>query len=258
MSQAAAADTRYSSAEWQTRVQLAAVFRLLDHFGMTDVIYTHASARVPGETGTFLINPQDLMFHEVTASSLLKLNLDGEVLDPPGGHLNPAGYTIHSAIHAARHDVACVIHTHTEAGVAVSCLEDGVLPLNQWALQFHDRVARHPYEGIALDLDERERLVADLGERYVLLLDNHGLATLGRTVPEAFKLMHNLERACRAQLQVLASGRGIIPLSPEVCEKTARQYQTSNDALLDKPVESDPEWQALLRLAHQMRPGFDT
>ncbi len=246
---------RYSDAEWRTRVDLAAVFRLLDHYGMTDSIYTHATARVAGEPDCFLINPYDCMFAEVTASNLVKMNLAGELID--GAHVNPAGYTIHSAILGARADVQCVIHTHTEAGVAVSCLEDGLLPLNQWALQFYKRVARHPYEGIALDLDERQRLVASLGRHQVLLLDNHGLATAGRSVAEAFKLIHNLERACRAQLQILACGRAILPLDPAVCEKTARQYQDGMDALLDQPAEQDLEWQALLRLAQRVHHGFD-
>lgn len=246
---------RYSDAEWRTRVDLAAVFRLLDHFGMIDSIYTHATARVPGEPDHFLINPYDCMFAEVTASNLVKMNLDGKLID--GAHVNPAGYTIHSAILGAREDVHCVIHTHTAAGVAVSCLEDGVLPLNQWALQFHNRVARHPYEGIALDLDERKRLVASLGRHQVLLLDNHGVATAGRSIAEAFKLIHNLERACRAQLQILACGRPIIPLDPAVCEKTARQYQDGMDALIDQPPENDLEWQALLRLTRRVHPDFD-
>jgi len=252
-----AAAARYTAAEWETRVNLAALFRLLAHYGLTDVIYTHASARVPGESGTFLINPQHLMFHEVTASSLLKIDMDGNVIDPPGSSVNPAGYTIHSAILGARPDLQCVVHTHTEAGIAVACTRDGLLALNQWSCQFHNRVARHPFEGVALELDERERLAASLGDRNVLVLDSHGLATMGRTVPEAFKLMYNLERSCRAQVMAMSTGRELIELSPEVCEKTARQYADFYDSLIGRPIEEDMEWQALLRLARAEQAGFD-
>jgi ribulose-5-phosphate 4-epimerase/fuculose-1-phosphate aldolase len=260
MSHVAAANAhsaRYVSAEWQTRIHLAAVLRLLSHFGMADGIRTHASARVPEEPDTFLINPNHLMFHEVTASSLIKLSTDGEVLDAPEGQIVLNAHRTHGALYSARSDVNCIIHTHTEAGVAVSCLADGILPFNHWALEFYDRVARHTYEGVTLDHNERQRMVRDLGKFYVLLLNNHGSTTLGRSIPETFKRMHNLEKVCRTQLSILASGSRIIPLRPDVCEKTAHQYAAQHDALLKQPLEADVEWQALIRLAEHHTPGFD-
>ncbi len=260
MSHVAAANAhsaRYVSAEWQTRVHLAAVLRLLSHFGMADGLRTHASARVPEAPDTFLTNPSHLMFHEVTASSLLKFSTGGEVLDAPEGITALNAHITHGALYAARRDANCIIHTHTEAGVAVSCLADGILPFNHWALEFYDRVARHTYEGVTLDRAERQRLIYDLGRHDVLLLNNHGLTTLGRSIPEAFKRMHNLEKVCRTQLSILASGSRIIPLRPDVCEKTAHQYAAQHDALLTQPLQADVEWQALIRLAEQHTPGFD-
>ena len=238
-----------SPAERAVREDLAAAYRLVAHFGMDDGIYTHISARVPGTSGQFLINPYGMLFKDITASSLVKIDLDGQVLEPTDHDVNPAGFTIHSAVHAARHDAACVVHTHTIAGVAVSSLAGGLQPCNQWALQFHDRVAYHEFEGIALDHAERERLVADLGpERRALVLRNHGLVTLGRTVAEAFILMHNLERACKVQLAIQSSGQAVFPVRPEVAELTARQYESGESNRL--AGQSDPdarEWRALLR-----------
>ena len=195
----------------QTRIDLAAAYRLIHRLGLDDSIYTHISARLPGRHDRFLINPYGLRFEEVTASNLVTVDLDGNVIDDPMGlGINPAGFTIHSAIHAARHDAICVLHTHTVAGIAVACQKQGLLPLNQWSLQFTGCLAYHDYEGIALDLDERSRLVADLGDKFVMVLRNHGMLTCGRSVAEAFKLMHNLERSCRAQLAVQSSGAEII------------------------------------------------
>ncbi|KTS30508.1 class II aldolase/adducin family protein, partial [Methylobacterium indicum] len=185
----------------RVRVDLAAAYRLIHRLGLDDSIYTHISARLPGPEHHFLINPYGLRFEEVKAGNLVTVDLDGRVVDDPCGlGINPAGFTIHSAVHAAREDALCVLHTHTVAGVAVSCQEEGLLPLNQWSMQFAGRLAYHDYEGIALDLDERQRLVADLGDKPVMVLRNHGMLTCGRSVAEAFKLMHNLERSCRAQL----------------------------------------------------------
>jgi ribulose-5-phosphate 4-epimerase/fuculose-1-phosphate aldolase len=233
--------SRYSPAEWETRVQLAACYRLVARYRMTDLIYTHISARVPGLKDQFLLNPYGLMFEEVTASNLVKIDLDGRLLEDNGYGVNDAGFTIHSAIHAARHDVACVLHTHTRAGFAVSCQKQGLLPLNQMALQFHGRLAYHDYEGIALDHDERPRLVHSLGGRHAMILRNHGLLTAGRTIPEAFSLMFYLERACEIQIAALAGGGELIFPSPEVCEKTARQHEMD-----DKPL-GDLEWAAHIR-----------
>jgi ribulose-5-phosphate 4-epimerase/fuculose-1-phosphate aldolase len=235
--------TRWSEAEWETRVQLAACYRLVARYRMTDLIYTHISARIPGTEDQFLLNPYGLMFEEITASSLVKIDLDGrQIEDNPYG-VNAAGFTIHSAIHAARHDVFCVLHTHTRAGMAVSCQKQGLLPLNQIALAYYNRLAYHDYEGIALDLDERPRLVADLGDKRSMILRNHGLLTAGRTIPEAFSLMFYLERACEVQVAALAGGSELIIPSPEVCEKTAIQNQMENDA----PC-GDREWEAHIRM----------
>ncbi|MDM0039357.1 class II aldolase/adducin family protein [Variovorax sp. J22G21] len=238
-----------SDAERQVREDLAAAYRLVAYYGMDDSIYTHISARVPGQDGQFLINPFGMLFRDITASSLVKIDLEGRILDDSPHDVNPAGFTIHSAVHAARHDAACVLHTHTVAGVAVSSLAGGLQPCNQWALQFYNRVVYHDFEGIALDDDERERLVADLGPTaQALILRNHGLVTLGRNVSEAFILMLNLERACRVQLAIQSSGVPVYPVPPEVCEKTARQYESGDSTRL--PGTPDPnarEWRALLQ-----------
>jgi ribulose-5-phosphate 4-epimerase/fuculose-1-phosphate aldolase len=236
-------------AEQQVREDLAAAYRLVAHYGMDDSIYTHISARVPGTDDQFLINPFGMLFRDITASSLVKIDLEGRILDDTPHDVNPAGFTIHSAVHSARHDAACVLHTHTLAGVAVSSLACGLQPCNQWALEFHNRVVYHDFEGIALDDDERERLVADLGPTArVMILRNHGLLTLGRNIAEAFILMLNLDRACRVQLAIQASGETIHPVPPEVCEKTARQYESGDSTR--EPGVPDPnmrEWRALLQ-----------
>ncbi|PLP98434.1 class II aldolase [Cupriavidus pauculus] len=249
-----------SSAEQQVREDLAAAYRLVALYGMDDSIYTHISARVPGTHDRFLINPFGTLFRDITASSLVCIDLDGNIISaPPGCDVNPAGFTIHSAVHAARHDAACVLHTHTVAGVAVSSLACGLRPANQWALQFHDRVAYHDFEGIALDLEERERLVADLGpQKRALILRNHGLLTLGRSVAEAFILMHNLERACRVQVAIQSTGQPEYVVPAEIRERTARQYESGDTNRL--PGAPDPyarEWRALLqRLAPQTEASY--
>ncbi|WP_256943359.1 class II aldolase/adducin family protein [Achromobacter xylosoxidans] len=238
-----------SAAEWQTRQDLAACYRLTAHFGMDDSIYTHISARVPGEEGAFLINPYGHLFRDISADSLVKVGMDGTAVAPTPYDVNPAGFTIHSAVHMGRADAGCVLHTHTVAGVAVSSLACGLQPVNQWALQFYNRVAYHEYEGIALDLEERERLVADLGQHKAMILRNHGLLTIGATVAEAFILMLNLDRACRVQLAIQATGQATYPVSPQVSEKTARQYASGDTNRL--PGATDPserEWRALLKL----------
>ena len=235
--------------ERQVRHDLAAAYRLVAHYGMDDSIYTHISARVPGGHHQFLINPYGVLFRDITASSLVKIDLDGNILDDSPHDVNPAGFTIHSAVHAARADAACVLHTHTVAGVAVSSLACGLQPCNQWALQFHDRVAYHDFEGIALEAGERERLVADLGPtKRALILRNHGLLTVGRSVAEAFILMLNLERACRVQIAIQSSGQTVHAVPAEVCEKTAQQYESGESNRL--PGAPDPharEWRAMLQ-----------
>ncbi len=239
-----------SPAERQVREDLAAAYRLVALYGMDDSIYTHISARVPGTEDQFLINPFGMLFRDITASSLVKIDLEGNIVEPSEWDVNPAGFTIHSAVHAARHDAACVLHTHTVAGVAVSSLAGGLQPCNQWALQFHKRVTYHAFEGIALNHAERERLVADLGPTSrAMILRNHGLITLGRTISEAFILMHNLERACRVQVAIQSTGQAIHPVPEEVCELTARQYESGDtNRLAAQPT--DPyarEWRALLQ-----------
>jgi len=240
----------------QFRIDLAAAYRLIHRLGLDDSIYTHISARLPGQHDRFLIHPYGMRFEEVTASNLVTVDLDGNIIDDPLGlGINPAGFTIHSAVHAARHDAICVLHTHTVAGVAVSCQKQGLLPLNQWSMQFTGCLAYHDYEGIALDLDERLRLVADLGDKYVMILRNHGMLTCGRSIAEAFKLMHNLERSCRAQLAIQAAGAEIAPLSDAVAHKTAGQYATFYDSIELNGVP-DTEWAAFKRMLERTDPDF--
>ena len=238
-----------SDAERQVRQDLAAAYRLVALCGMDDSIYTHISARVPDTQDQFLINPYGWLFRDITASSLVKIDLEGRILGDSPHDVNPAGFTIHSAVHAARHDAACVLHTHTVAGVAVSSLAAGLQPCNQWALQFYNRVAYHAFEGIALDHAERDRLVTDLGPTArALILRNHGLVTLGRTVAEAFILMHNLDRACKVQLAIQPTGQAVHPVPHDVAERTARQYESGDSKRL--PGQPDPnarEWRAFLR-----------
>lgn len=243
-----------SADEWQQRVELAACYRLLAHFRMTDLIYTHCTVRVPGEPGRFLINPYGHRWEEITASSLVKIDVDGNKVDDSPARVNPAGFTIHSAVHMSRHDAACVIHTHTRAGMAVASLKDGLLPLNQIALQFYGRLGVHDYEGIALDLDERERIIADLGSKCGLLLRNHGLLTVGRTVAEAFNLMFYLERACEVQVATLSMGREIVLPPVEVCERVGAQYDQMNFDDGDLQLE----WAAHLRMLDGIDPSYRT
>src|SRR3984885_14854807 len=184
------------SAEWEQRVALAACYRLLAHYGMTALIYPHATARAPGEPGHFLINPYGFRWEEITASSLVKIDVDGNKIGDSPHRVNPAGFTIHSAVHMARHDAACVVHTHTRAGMAVSAVKDGLLPIRPIAQQYYGGLVVHDYEGIALDLDERQRIIRDLGGYCGLILRNHGLLTVGRSVAEAFSLMFYLNLAC--------------------------------------------------------------
>jgi ribulose-5-phosphate 4-epimerase/fuculose-1-phosphate aldolase len=245
-----------AQAEWDARVQLAACYRLIAHFRMTDLIYTHISARVPGSHDQFLINPYGLMFDEITASNLVKIDLDGNSVGEAGPGTNYAGFVIHSAVHAARPDVACVLHTHTKAGMTVAALKTGLLPLNQIAMQFHDRVAYHDYEGIAEDLDERQRLVGDLGGKWVMILRNHGLLTCGRSAAEAFLLMYYLDKAC--ELQIAAQSTGVEPIipAPDVRAYTERQYSGGETATMGPLDWPDLAWSALIRLIDRIDPGY--
>jgi ribulose-5-phosphate 4-epimerase/fuculose-1-phosphate aldolase len=242
--------------EWAVRVDLAACYRLIAHFGWDDLILTHISARVPGSDRHFLINPMGLMFPEITASNLLKIDVDGNLVEPSDYEPNFAGFVIHSAIYLARADAGCVLHTHTEADIAVSALEQGLLPLSQWAMRFYNRIGYHDYEGVSLDLDERSRLQRDIGNHQVLVLRNHGLLTVGRNVGEAFSLTYHFERAARAQLQIQAAAAGgakIVTPSSETCE---RGVPRQSDAEGKPLVTGQREWPALLRLAEKLDPSY--
>jgi ribulose-5-phosphate 4-epimerase/fuculose-1-phosphate aldolase len=235
-----------TEAEARTRHDLAALYRLIAHFRMTDLIDTHISARIPGTPDHFLINRYGVLFHEMQPSDLVKIDPTGravEDLRDGAQRVNVAGFTIHSAIHMARHDLACVIHTHTADGIAVSCQEEGLLPISQHALKFYGRIGYHGYEGIALDLDERERLVASLGRHRVMILRNHGLMAAGRTIAEAFLNIYFLERACQAQIKALSGGRKLSNPPAAVCERTSGQFDR-NESL----AHCDLAWHSALRL----------
>jgi len=246
----AAADPRESPVEWALRVDLAAAYRLVAHFGWDDLIFTHISARVPGPEHHFLINPYGQLFSEITASSLVKIDLDGNKVEPSAYDVNPAGFTIHSAIHAAREDAHCVLHLHTVAGVAVSSQEEGLLGLNQTALIVRDQIAYHEYEGIALELGERPRLVADLGTKNAMLLRNHGTLTVGPTVPEAFMTMYFLERACATQVATLAGHPVLHWPKPEVAELVRRQAAAGGSGA------ARLAWPGMLRLLDAKDPSY--
>jgi len=236
--------------EADARLHLAAAYRLLARLGMDDLIYTHISARVPGEADHFLINPFGLSFDEVTPESLVKIDHEGRKVAPNRFDANAAGFVIHSAIHIGRPEVDCVMHTHAHASVAIAARPEGLLPLSQFAMRFFNRVATHDYEGLALNLGERERLVADLGQHHTLLLRYHGVLTCGRTIPEAFILAYYFEQAAKVQLAAMADGRAL-PLPPaEVCETTALQFENQASAAGER------EWSALLRRLDRESPGW--
>lgn len=241
-----------SEAEWRMRVDLAACYRLVDHYGMDDMFATHISARVPGSHEHFLVNPYGLLFSQVTASNLVKVDLDGNIVQDTEHVINPAGFVIHSAIHGARKDVTCIVHTHTVAGMAVSCLRDGLLPLVQKSTRFHNRLAYHDFEGKAQDLDERERLVRDLGDKNALILRNHGLLVCAKSVVGAFKAIYALEKSCKVQLKALAAGQ-ILNLMPDsLVEYTAGQFE--RDAVPSK--ERPDGWAALLTMLDGLDPSY--
>ena len=237
---------RYSAEEWQLRCDLAALYRLVAYHRWTDFIYTHLSVRLPGPEHRFLINRYGVNFHEMRASDLVRIDTEGKVIEDDDGEarrVNAAGFTIHSAIHMARPDLQCVVHTHTAAGIAVSAHPDGLLPISQHALKFHGRLGYHGYEGIALDLAERERLVRDLGPHKAMVLQNHGLLVGGTSIAEAFHMIYMLERACAAQVAALAGGQILLTPPEEVCRHTAEQFRRQ---------ENDDHyamvWEAALRL----------
>lgn len=238
------------ASEWAARVELAACYRLIAHFRMTDWIYNHISARIPGSHEHYLINPFGLLYEEVSASNLVKVDVHGHLVEDVGLDVNPAAFVIHGAIHAARPDVGCVLHTHTAAGIAVASQKDGLLPISQHALRVFGHVCYHDFEGIALDVEEQARLVADVGDRKVLILRNHGLLTMGTTVPEAFELMYYLERACQIQVAAASQGQPLVHPSPQVCTRTMDQFDGSSSYLQGR------DWQALLRLLDRSDPSY--
>jgi len=244
-------DLSRAPSERELREDLAAAYRLIAHFGMTDLVYTHLSARLPGDGHRFLINPYGLLFEEITASSLVVVDADGLPTQPSSWPVNSAGFVIHSAVHRGRADAVCVMHTHTLAGMAVAAQAGGLLPLNQMSIELHGLVGGHDYEGVAADdnLDERERLVRDLGARPCLILRNHGLLTVGRTVAEAFYWMFYLDRSC--QLQVMAQSTGVPLLTPPDHVVARTVAQATSDA--DKGWRP---WQALRRKLDREQPDY--
>lgn len=233
---------RVSPEEWQLRTDLAACYRLVALFGWDDLIFTHISARLPGSEHQFLINPYGFGFDEITASSLVKVDLEGRKLDDSPHDINPAGFTIHSAIHAAREDAGCVLHVHSVNGVAVSAQEGGVLPLSQHSIFVLSSLAYHDYEGVALNDDEKPRLVRDLGDKRCLMLRNHGLLTVGRSVPEAFVAMYFFEATCMMQLRAMAGGTPLRFIDPRIVEGAQKQWQQ-----VTRGAGAELAWPALLR-----------
>ncbi len=244
-----------SKQEWQARVDLAACYRLVAHYGMSDMIANHISLRVPGEDDAFLINAYGLLYEEITASSLLKIDHEGNILSAPDfGDLkygvNKAGFVIHSAIHKARPELACVIHTHTWAGMAVSSLKCGLLPLNQTSMRFL-KIAYHDYQGVVLDLAEQASLIEDLGQAEAMILRNHGLLTVGNTIGEAFNWMHRLELSCRAQIAAMSCNSPLNEVNAQVLEETYQNYQPGT-----RRPYGLMEWPALLRKMEKLDPSF--
>ena len=211
-----------SGEEWEARVQLAACYRIFDMLGWTEMIFNHITLRLPGPQRHFLINPFGLWYREVTASNLVKIDIEGNPVGPAKWPVNQAGFVIHSAIHAARDDAHCIMHTHTTAGIAVACQRDGLLPDNFYSALLHGQIAYHDFEGETLRDDEKPRLVRSLGDKNILILRNHGLLTCGRTVPEALLRLLTLQRACEVQCAAQATGQPLIPVAPEVLARAGR------------------------------------
>lgn len=247
--------TDCSAEEWELRVQLAGAYRLIAHFGWSELIWTHTTVRVPGREHHFLINPYGYRFDEVCASNLVKVDMDGNVVGDPDKEINPAGFVIHSAIHMVRPDVRCIMHTHTVAGMAIAALDCGLLPISMYALGYYDGVGYHDFEGPSLELGERERLAANLGDKNVFVMRNHGLLTCGDSVAQAFVRMYRLERACQVQLAAQATGAGLV-IPPLSVRKTSRER--SDDFLGDKGYsrERNPEFAAMLRLMDRKDPSY--
>lgn len=240
-----------SDEEWAIRVDLAACYRLIAMYGWDDLVFTHISARVPGPDEHFLINAYGMLFEEITASSLVKVNLDGDkVLDSPHP-INPAGFVIHSAVHEARPEVTCVLHTHTKAGVAVSAQAEGLLPISQISLFAYATLAYHDYEGVALNDEEKPRLVADLGDKSALILRNHGLLTTGPSIPDAFLMMYALETACQTQILAQSSGAELVQVPRAIVDGIQSQAE-----IVLKGLGGQLAWPGLLRKLDRVDPSF--
>ena len=241
---------KVSAEEWEARVDLAALYRLAALHGWDDMIYTHISARIPGPEHHFLINPYGMFFEEITASSLVKIDLEGNILQDTPYFINPAGFTIHSAIHEARDDAKFVMHLHTDQGVAVAAQREGLLPLSQHALIVLPRLAYHDYEGIALNLDERERLVADIGDKSLMLLRNHGTLAVGESAADCWTGMYYLERACLQQVMALSAGRENVLIAPD-----AAQIEVKGQVM--RGIGGKLAWPGNLRKLDRENPGYD-
>jgi ribulose-5-phosphate 4-epimerase/fuculose-1-phosphate aldolase len=237
--------------EWQLRCELAAAYRLFAHLGWHELIYNHLTVRVPGAEH-FLINPFGLMYREVTASNLVKIDLEGRKVEPNPWPVNPAGFIVHSAVHAARPDVQCVMHSHTTAGQVVACQQGGLLPLSFNAMFHAGRVAYHDFEGITLEREECERLAADLGDRNVMILRNHGLLVCGPTIGDAFAEHYMLQRACEVQVAAQATGAALVQPRDEIAQRASAQY----DRTARKGDQNTLLWDAMLRWAWELDPAF--
>ena len=248
------AAARYSPEEWAIRVDLAAAYRLVAYFRWDDLVFTHITARVPGPEHHFLINPYGMMFEEITASSLVKIDMQGNKVSDSPWPVNPAGFVIHSAVHAARHDVVCVLHTHALNGVAVSAQKNGVLPLSQQSIFVLEDLAYHDYEGIALRDDEKPRLVADMGKKNYLMLRNHGLLTAGRSVAEAFQRMYTFETTCTIQVRAQAGGGELIPVQQGIIDTAMDQARQVTNNLGPHLLV----WPGLLRRLDRLDPSYKT
>ena len=242
---------RVTADEWQARTDLAAAYRIVALYGWDDLVFTHISARVPGPDHHFLINPYGMMFEEITASSLVKIDLHGEKVMESPFEVNPAGFTIHSAVHEAREDAHCVIHLHTTEGVAVSCQREGLLPISQQSLYPMIGLAYHDYEGVALNPEEKVRLTRDLGERHSMILRNHGLLTCGATVADAFLFMYILQKACEVQIRAQSGGAELIRIPQPIVDgirKAAKQVLRGSGGMIAWPGilrkldRADPSW----------------
>ena len=248
----ASLNNKVSAEEWQTRVDLAACYRLVAHYGWDDLVYTHITAKIPGAEDQFLINPYGMMFAEITASNLVKIDLAGNKLDTDNPYpVNPAGFTIHSAIHAARHDAQCVLHVHTPNGIAVSAQKGGVLPISQQSIFVLASLAYHDYEGVALNADEKPRLVRDFGDKTFFMLRNHGLLTVGGSIADAFQAMYFFEATCMIQIRAQAGGGELIPISQPVLDGAQAQVKAVTQGLGGKLA-----WPGLLRKLDRIDTSF--